>query len=384
MNFINYGQHYIDKEDLSYIKKSLFSDKITQGKYVELFEKKLSKRYGSKYCASVNSGTSALILAIKALNLPKNSKVISPAITFFASASSTIINQHKLDLIDIELDSYTIDLNKLEAKLKKDKNIKAVIGVDYAGNLCSWKDLNFLKKKYNFFLINDNCHALGSKLNGSKEYAVKFSDIVTQSFHPVKHFTTGEGGAILTNNSNINNRVKLLRNHGIVRNLELNRRKGNWYYHINEIGYNFRMSDLNCALGVAQIKKLNKFVSRRRQIANFYNNFFQKYKNINIPFVKKHIYHSYHIYPLLIDFQKFKITKKEFFLKMYKRKINLKVNYIPLYRHPVLKKYNFNKKNFFNSEKFYNQEISLPIYYSLKEKNLDYITDNIKDILKLS
>ena len=169
MKFINYGNHYIDKNDLYFIKKSLFSSKITQGEQVDLFEKILSKNYGSKYAISVNSGTSALILAIKSLNLPKNCKIISPAITFFASASATILNNHQLDLVDIELENYTLDLNKLESKLKKDKKIKAVIGVDYAGNLCDWKNLSYLKKKYNLYLINDNCHALGSRLNKSNK-----------------------------------------------------------------------------------------------------------------------------------------------------------------------------------------------------------------------
>jgi len=383
MKFINYGNHYIDKNDLYFIKKSLFSSKITQGEQVDLFEKILSKNYGSKYAISVNSGTSALILAIKSLNLPKNCKIISPAITFFASASATILNNHQLDLVDIELENYTLDLNKLESKLKKDKKIKAVIGVDYAGNLCDWKNLFYLKKKYNLYLINDNCHALGSRLNKSNKYAIKYADIVTQSFHPVKHFTTGEGGAVLTNNKKFRDRINLSRNHGIERNAQTEKKMGSWYYNIRNIGYNFRLSDINCALGISQIKKLNKFVSRRRNIANHYNKVFTNYENFLIPKVKKNIYHSYHLYPLLIDFKKFGIQKKYFFKQMYKKNINLQVHYIPLYKQPALKKYGFEKKDFYNAENFYNQEVSLPIYYSLTKREIDYTVKTIKSILNI-
>lgn len=383
MKFINYGNHYVDKNDLFFIKKSLFSPKITQGEHVNLFEKILSKNYGSKYSISVNSGTSALILAIKSFNLPKNSKIISPAITFFASASATILNNHELDLVDIELKNYTIDLNKLETKLKKDKKIKAVIGVDYAGNLCDWKNLFYLKKKYNFYLINDNCHALGSRLDKSNKYAIKYADIVTQSFHPVKHFTTGEGGAILTNNKIFKNRINLSRNHGIERTSQTEKKMGSWYYHIKKIGYNFRLSDISCALGISQIRKLNKFVSKRRSIANYYDEEFRNYENFVIPKVNKNIYHSYHLYPLLIDFKKFGIQKKHFFKQMYKKNINLQVHYIPLYKQPALKKYGFNKKNFSNAENFYKQEVSLPIYYSLKKREIDYTVKSIKSVLNI-
>ncbi len=383
MKFINYGNHHIDKNDLYFIKKSLFSSKITQGEQVDLFEKILSKNYGSKYAISVNSGTSALILAIKSLNLPKNCKIISPAITFFASASATILNNHQLDLVDIELENYTLDLNKLENKLKKDKKIKAVIGVDYAGNLCDWKNLSYLKKKYNLYLINDNCHALGSRLNKSNEYAIKYADIVTQSFHPVKHFTTGEGGAVLTSNKKFRDRINLLRNHGIERNAQTEKKMGSWYYNIRNIGYNFRLSDINCALGISQIKKLNKFVSKRRNIANHYNKIFKNYENFVIPKVKKNIYHSYHLYPLLIDFKKFGIQKKYFFKQMYKKNINLQVHYIPLYKQPALKKYGFDKKDFNNAENFYNQEVSLPIYYSLTKTEIDYTVKTIKSVLNI-
>ena len=379
---ISYGMQHIFNSDLSYVLKSLKQEKITQGINVDKFESNLSNFFGSKYSLAVSSGTAALHISMLTLNLSKGDKVLTSPISFLASANCAEYVGAEIDFCDINNLTYTIDPEKIESKLKKDKKIKAIVVVDYAGHPADWKDLKFLKEKYGVRLINDNCHALGSKLENKKNYAVKFADIVTQSFHPVKHITTGEGGAIITNNKEIYEKAKILRNHGIERKKKDQKNKGMWFYKMSYLGFNYRLSDINCSLGISQLKSLNKFIQKRRFIAKKYNSLLKDVKNIILPFEKKGFYHSYHLYPLRIDFKRLKIDKKVFFEKMFKLGISLQVHYIPIYKHPYYKnKYRINVKNFPVSENFYNQVISLPIYYSLSQEKINYVCKSLKSIL---
>jgi dTDP-4-amino-4,6-dideoxygalactose transaminase len=381
MKIINYGKQYIDKDDIRYVEKALRSEKITQGKFVNNFEKNLSKYMGSKYCASVSNGSLALFLSLKVLKLKKKDAVITTPITFASTVTSILMNNYTVDFCDINLKSYTLDLNKLENKLKKNNRIGAVIAVDYAGHPSQWKDLRYLKNKHEFFLINNNCHALGAKYNNEKHYATKYADLVTQSFHPVKHITTGEGGAILTNNKSYYNDILLMRSHSMIRNKSLSKSYGRWHYKINDIGYNFRLSDIQCALGISQLKKIDLFLNRRREIAKIYNEAFTKKPIFITPETEKKVFHSYHLYPLLIDFKKKNISKKNFFQEMFNKKINLQVHYIPVHTQPFMRKYGFKVGKYPVAEKFFEMEVSLPIFYSLKEKDIKYVIRNIKTII---
>ena len=352
-NFISYGKQFIGADDIRSIIKAAKSEKITQGIYVDKFEENLKNYFGSKYCKVVNNGTSALYLAIKSLRLKKGDHFVTSPITFLSSAYTAMQNGLVPNFCDINTKTYNLDLNKLETILKKNSKIRLVIGVDYAGYPCDWKAINFLKKKYRLFLLNDNCHAMGSKLSDSKKYAVKYADLVTQSYHPVKNITTGEGGSILTNNETFYKRIKSLSNHGIIKSNKLNYKYGPWFYELKDIGFNFRISDILCALGITQLKKLDYFVKKRREIAKIYDKNFNKLDFFQIPQVEKKYFHSYHLYPALIDFKKFDITRKIFFKEMLKKRINLQVHYIPLYKQPFLKKFNFEKKNYTKYENFY-------------------------------
>ena len=375
---IRYGRHTINETDIKSIENVLRNDYLTQGKHVKKFENALKIKFGSRYCSSLSSGTAALHLGVMALSLPKNSKIITTPLTFVATANSIILNNLKPELVDIDLTTYTIDVNKLEHKLKKDNKIKAVIAVDYAGNICDWKSLNFLARKYNIKLINDNCHAIGSMYNDSIKYASQFADIVTQSYHPVKAITTAEGGSILTNNKKIYENISLLKNHGIIRNKNLSKKFGAWFYSIKKLGYNYRLSDIQCALGISQLKRLNQFILARRKIAKIYDKAFSNTSKLQIPQVREKCYHSYHLYPLLIDFKKTRINKKKFFAKLQSNGIYTQVHYIPIHYHEYYKKkFNFKKGDFPNSEDFYNKEMSLPIYPLLKKKYVFKVIDNI-------
>ena len=375
---IRYGRHTINETDIKSIENVLRYDSLTQGKHVKKFENALKIKFGSRYCSSLSSGTAALHLGVMALSLPKNSKIITTPLTFVATANSIILNNLKPELVDIDLTTYTIDVNKLEHKLKKDNKIKAVIAVDYAGNICDWKSLNFLARKYNIKLINDNCHAIGSMYNDSIKYASQFADVVTQSYHPVKAITTAEGGSILTNNKKIYENISLLKNNGIIRNKNLSKKFGAWFYSIKKLGYNYRLSDIQCALGISQLKKLNQFILARRKIAKIYDKAFSNIDKLQIPKVREKCYHSYHLYPLLIDFKKTRINKKKFFAKLQSNGIYTQVHYLPIHYHEYYKKkFNFKKGDFPNSENFYNKEMSLPIYPLLKKKYVFKVIDNI-------
>ena len=373
---ISYGRQYISNEDIKFVKKSLNSDIITQGAYVDLFESKLRNYFKSKYSLVVSNGTAALHLAMLSLNLSSKDTVVTSPLSFLASANCAEYVGAKVDFCDIEKTSYTLDPNKLEDKLKK-KNIKAVIVVDYAGHPADWESFYFLKKKYKFFLVNDNCHALGSRLNNDKAYSSKFADIVTQSFHPVKQITTGEGGAIITNNKEIYSKCLMFRNHGIKRNKEKW-----WSYSMSELGFNYRISDINCALGSSQIGRLSKIIKRKREIAQLYN---KKIRNdfLQLPVEKQNVYHSYHLYPLLIDFKKLKISKDSFIQEMSKKNITLQVHYKPIHlQNYYKKKYGFKKNDFKIAENFYSKEVSLPIYYDLKTKDQIKVIKTLNNILK--
>lgn len=379
---ISYGKQKIDENDIQAVVDTLKSDWLTQGPAVKMFENNLAKFFGASHCYAVSNGTAALHLSGLALDWSPNDYIITSPITFLATANSILYSGATPIFIDIDPITYTIDILKLEKKIKSltnnKKKIKAVIGVDFAGHPCDWESLLKLSKKYNFKLINDNCHAMGASYKNNKKYAIKYADIVTQSYHPVKHLTTGEGGAIFTKSKKIASKISALRSHGMTKTADLTRDNGQWYYEMNNLGYNYRITDFQCALGSSQLKKLNKFVERRREIAVLYDNYFSGNKQFITPKVLNHVDHAYHLYPLQIDFKNIVISKKSFFKEMYSKGISLQVHYIPVNTQPYYKKnFGYDKKEFINSSNFYNNEVSLPIYPDLKNSDIKFIAEAI-------
>ena len=271
---ISYGNQSIDQKDINSVLKVLRSKYLTQGPLVKKFETDLKSKFRCKHSSVVSNGSVSLFLIGKVLNWKKGDLIAVPPITFISSINSIEHCGARPVFIDIGLKDYCMDPEKLENELKKDKKkrIKAAIITDFGGQPAQWKKFDKIKKRYNIKLVNDNCHAIGSSLNSYSGYAAKFADFVSLSFHPVKAITTGEGGAILTNNESYDKKLKLLRSHSIIRS-----DKTYWKYKINSLGYNFRLSDISCALGISQLKKLNKFIKRRREIAKIYDTFFLRY-----------------------------------------------------------------------------------------------------------
>ncbi len=379
---INYGKHFVDNQDKKEVLEVLKSDWLTQGPKVKIFENNLSKYLGAKHSLVVNSGTAALHLACISLGVKKDDLVLSSPITFLSSITAAMFLKAKPSFIDIDKKTYCIDLDKLETKLKylkkRNKKPKVIIFTDYAGQMCDWRRIKYLSNKYKFFTINDNCHSLGSKYYNDQKYAVKFADIVTHSFHPVKIITTGEGGSLSTNNTRIYKKIINLRSHGVLKNQELDKKFGSWYYSMQELGYNYRLPDINAALGISQLKKINKFVKKRQSIAKKYFFYLKKNKNIILPYINSFCSHSFHLFPVQIVFKNLKKSKKQFFKYMLKNKIKLQVHYIPVHLQKYFKKnFLFKKGDFKVSENFYEKTVSLPIFYSLKDSQIRNICSKI-------
>jgi UDP-4-amino-4,6-dideoxy-N-acetyl-beta-L-altrosamine transaminase len=374
---INYGKQSISKDDIKELVKALKSDFLTQGPAIEIFEKKLSKYCGSKYALAFNNGTSALHIANLVLGTKKSKTVATTPITFLATANSVIYCGGKVEFVDINDKNFNIDLVSLEDKLKN-KNIFGIIIVHLGGELADIESIRVLAKKYNAWIIEDACHAIGGKWIDSKNTKrivgdCSYSEITTFSFHPVKHITTGEGGAILTNDKSIYENAKLLRSHGMFKEDKWFKKKP-WYYEMRQLGYNYRITDFQAALGSSQLQKSDKWVKIRSDKVKYYDKKLQKVKQVipqehNFKFIN-----SYHLYIILAK------NRDKLFLFLKENGVNCQIHYIPIYRQPFYKGLNFN--NFPNSEQYYQNGISLPLYPSLKKKEQDKIIKLIKDFYR--
>ena len=270
MTLVNYGKHFVGNDDIANVNKILKSNQLTQGKTVEEFEIKLKKYLKAKYCTAVSSGTAALYLLGKALKWKKNDHIITTTNSFVATSNCIIYSGATPVFVDIDKDTGNICTKKLEERInelkRKKKKIKAIIAIDYGGCPSDWPKLNSIAKKRNIILINDSCHSLGSSINKSYSYALKYADFATYSFHPVKPITTGEGGAIVSKNKIIDQNLKLLRAHGIHKDPK----KTEWHQDMKVFGYNYRITDFQCALGISQLNKINKYNAKRKKIADIY------------------------------------------------------------------------------------------------------------------
>jgi dTDP-4-amino-4,6-dideoxygalactose transaminase len=381
MKYYPYGKQYLDINDAKSILRSTKQNLITTGVSVALFEKNVSKYLDSKYATSCSSGTAAIHLAMNAINLKKNDVVVMPAINFIAAYSVCSLMGAKIYLADVNEVSGQMTPKTLIECIKKNKlkKIKAVVSMylgGYPDNVINfWK----FKKKYNFYLIEDACHAFGAKYKYKDKFykigSCKHSDIATFSTHPVKTFTTGEGGIVTTNNKFFDKKIKMLRSHGLIRN-----KNAHWDYNIEQLGFNYRLSDINCALGISQLKKVKKFIKERSKIYKTYKKKFNKYSNIIklIDYNKKECFPSFHLLLANIDFKSLNISKNSFFLFLRKKKIFLQFHYIPIYKFSA---YNGILKKLNGASKYELSTLSLPIYYGLKEKDIIKITSNIINIL---
>lgn len=381
----SYGKQTISEDDIAAVVKTLKSDWLTQGPEISRFEVALCSKFGSKHASALASGTAGLHLIALASEWGTGDVVLTTPITFLASANCIVYAGATPDFVDIDPKYYTLDANALETKVKRyqqqGKRVKAVIAVDFAGQPCDWEALKDLAEKFEFQLVNDNCHALGASYKGDTQYAVKYAYCVNMSFHPVKNITTGEGGAVLTNDDSYCQRINMLRTHGMTKDCNLLlQNDGPWYYEMQELGYNYRITDFQCALGFSQLKKLDQFVAKRREIARYYDELLGSDKVFIIPDVADYTRHAYHLYPLQIRFDQCRVSKKELFQRMRDMCIALQVHYIPIHLQPYYKKhYGFKEGDFPVSEGFYTQEISMPIYPNLELNDISFIVSALRE-----
>ena len=373
MNFIPYGKQTISDDDINSVIEVLKSDFLTTGPKVKEFEEKIASYCDSKYCVAVSNGTAALHLASLVL-LEKNDKVLTTPNSFLATSNSILYVNAKPIFVDIEEDG-NIDLDLCEEMLKKDSKIKAIYVVHFSGNPVNQNKLKYLKNTYNIKILEDCAHSIGASFEGIKAGSCTNSDISIFSFHPVKHITTGEGGAITTNSKELYEKLLLLRSHGIIPRADV----APWFYEMNELGFNYRLTDISCALGLSQLKKLDSFLYLRRSIAKRYDDFFSK-----IDFIKP-LYtftnnSAYHLYVIKIDFKKLNIDKKEFVLKMRENSICLQLHYIPINKQPYYKNLGYGDEITPVMDEYYKKAVSLPIYPNLSFEEQGYV---IKFLLKI-
>ncbi|HEY5600907.1 MAG TPA: UDP-4-amino-4,6-dideoxy-N-acetyl-beta-L-altrosamine transaminase [Patescibacteria group bacterium] len=377
MKKIPYGHQTINNADINQVIKILKSDWVTQGPTVEKFENAMAKYVGSKYAVAVSSGTAALHAACFATGIKNGDEVIVPSMSFAASANCVCYLGARPILCDVDYVSGNINVD--QAKKLITKKTKAIIGVDFAGQPANWDKIKKLAQDYNLATIDDAAHSLGSLYKNKKIGSI--SDLTTFSFHPVKSITTGEGGMIVTSDKNFYERLKIFITHGITKDpAKLIKNDGGWYYEMQELGYNYRLTDFQAALGLSQLKKINKFIKRRRAIVKIYNDAFSKLENIEIPKETNDVYSAWHIYPLKIKVKDLK-QKKEVYGSFHSKKIGVQVHYIPIHLQPYYKKtFGYKEGNFPNAEKFYLEEFSLPLFPNLTSNQIKHIIRTIKEI----
>ena len=381
MKIIPYGRQYIDDSDIKFVIKALKEDLITTGNYVKKFENKISQVLNVKYAATCSSGTSALHLAFMAIDLKKDDVIIMPAINFIAVYNMARIMNAKIFLADVDPLTGQMTPKTLLECIKNNKlnKIKAIITMYLGGYPENVVEFYRIKKKYKCYLIEDACHALGAKYLYKKKYlsigCCEHSDISTFSLHPVKTITSAEGGLITTSNKFFYDKIITLRSHGINKDKDLH-----WKYDIKKSGFNYRLSDLNSALGLSQLYKINKFLSFRKTIFNFYNNNLKKHSNlITLPFYKENK-PSYHLFLISVNFNRINFSKDKLLKFLKKNNIFCQYHYIPIYKFHLFKE-KLNLNLYRGTEYYYQNTLSLPIFYNLNFNLIKKIIKKIKFFL---
>jgi len=383
---IPYGRQSISEQDISAVVDVLTSDFLTQGPVVPKFEAAVCGYTKSKYGVAVNSGTSALHVACLALDLGKDDWLWTAPVSFVASANCGLYCGAQVDFVDIDPVTWNISVDRLSEKLvraKAEKRLpKVLVVVHLCGLPCDMEEIHQLSLEYGFKIIEDGCHAIGGRYKDSLIGSCKFSDITVFSFHPVKTITTGEGGMATTNSEQLAEKMRLLRSHGITRDADemTHELDGNWYYQQIALGFNYRMCDIQAALGLSQLKRVDEFVARRHEIAKKYNESLM-YDNIQLPFHSEEKYSGLHLYVIRIKNERSKAYKKKVFNYLRDNGIGVNVHYIPIHTQPVYKEFGFKYGDFVESECYYEEAISLPIYPNLTQDMQNEVISTLLPII---
>jgi len=377
--YIPYGKQWIDDNDIKAVEEVLRSDYLTTGPKIAEFEEKLTKITGAKYAVAIANGTAALHAACFAAGVEDGDEIITTPITFAASANAAIYCGGRPVFADIDTQTYNIDPEDIKRKITA--KTKAIIPVHYTGQPCDMDSIMSIAKEHGLTIIEDAAHAIGAKYKGKSIGSI--SDMTTFSFHPVKQITTGEGGAITTNDENLYEKLSMFRAHGITRNSsKLNKNEGPWYYEQQFLGYNYRITDIQAALGISQLSKLDMFVGKRKEYVKLYNEAFAEVEDIIIPEQLSKTESSWHLYIIQLKLEKLKAGRKEIFQELIHAGIGVNVHYIPVYYHPYYRSLGYKKGVCPNAEKLYERIITLPLYPAMEIEDVEYVIKAVKTIIE--
>ena len=398
---IPYGKHYLDEEDIQAVVDVLRNGWLTQGPKIKELEDEVAAYVGSKYAIAVSSGTAALHLACLALNITTNSKVVTSTNTFVASANCIKYVDATPVFCDINPKTLNIDVNCYKELLESNADIDALIPVHFGGLPCDMDTIYKLSHKKRVKIIEDASHAFGATYkSGGRVGNCKYSDITTFSLHPVKGITSGEGGLITTNSDEIYNRLQLLRSHGICKgNFDLpgisepgddliykneaidDGLLNPWYYEMQTLGYNYRITDIQCALVLSQLKKIDKFIKRRRDIVKLYDEKLKGIENLSRTQVNWRDQSANHIYVVRINFSKIGKKRGQVMRSLLEKGVGTQVHYIPVTKQPYYNNLGYKSENYPNSEEYYDEALTIPVYYSLSDERVDYVVQCLKEVL---
>lgn len=370
---IPYGKQTIDQDDIQAVVDVLKSDFLTTGPKIAEFEQTVADYVGAKYAVAISNGTSALHAACFAAGIGPGDEVITTPLTFAASANCVLYCGGTPVFADVDPKTYNIDPEDIRRKITD--RTKAIIAVHLAGQPCDMDAIHSIAHEYGLIVIEDGAHALGSVYKGKKVGSL--SDMTTFSFHPVKPITTGEGGMIVTDNEEFYKKMALFRSHGITRDDSMmTRNDGPWFYQQFDLGYNYRITDIQCALGCSQMKKLDRFLARRKEIVARYNEAFADCDNIITPYQLSDTESGWHLYIVQVK----NCDRRQVFEAMREKGIGVNVHYIPVYMHPYYQEHGYENVHCANAEEIYSHIISLPLYQGLTSEQQDYVIDTLKSL----
>lgn len=377
--YLPYGRQWIDEDDIQAVVKVLRSDFLTTGPKVGEFEKAFAAEVGAKYAVAVSNGTAALHAAAFTAGIGARDEVITTPLTFAASANCILYQGGKPVFADIDSKTYNIDCQEIKKKITQ--KTKAIIPVHFTGQPVDLDEIHAIAKKHNLVVIEDAAHALGAEYKGKKIGGL--SDLTIFSFHPVKHITTGEGGMVTTNNPEYYRKLLLFRSHGITRDPSLlKRNEGRWYYEQQLLGYNYRMTDIQAALGISQLKKLEKFILRREEIVRQYNQAFKELSGLTLPYQMENTRSSWHLYTIQVNLEEAHLNRDKFFTDLMEHNIGVNVHYIPVYRHPYYRNLGYPEGLCPEAEAFYARAISLPLFPKMSDGDVAYVIDTIRSLIR--
>ena len=380
MKAIPYGHQHITDEDIQAVIETLKSDYLTQGPKIIEFEQAFARYVGAKYAVAVSNATAGLHLAATALQVRSGDKVIVTPITFAASANCIRYCNGMVVFCDIDPDTYLIDIKKLRRLLETNppSTFKGIVPVDFAGYPHQMEEFRQLADEYGLWILEDACHAPGGYFidsNGEKQFCGngKFADVTVFSFHPVKHIATGEGGMVTTNDKELFDRLSLLRTHGITKNPAcLHENHGGWYYEMQELGYNYRLTDFQAALGLSQLKRADEGLKRRQKIAVRYNEAFKRIADIQTPYASPDVFHAYHLYIIQVP------DRLDLYNYLHENGIYAQVHYIPLHLMPYYREQGNKPGDLPVAEKYYSRCLSLPMFPTLTDEEQEYVIKKIE------